>query len=175
MSKRIMATGVVALALAITVAHAQPPGPSRQAGNVHSVPVGDKATRDAEIEARRTFPIFLAKWRAKSPGYAAFRVKAEFATDDGRGQEVMWLEPMSVAADGSLEGVLSDDAVAITRLKMGSKVRVPAAKIADWMYIKDRKMFGQFTMRAQLNLASPQQRAQFDAMLSPAPLEPGDR
>ena len=78
----------------------------------------------------------------------------------------MWFEPTNVAADGAIEGRLSSDATAIAHLRMGARVQVPAAKVADWMYVKDRKMFGQYTMRAQLRLAGPEERAQLLAMLS---------
>ena len=59
-------------------------------------------------------------------------------------------------------------------MRQGVEVQVPSAKVADWMYVKDRKMFGHYTTRAQLDLASPEERAQLVALLAPKPLEPGD-
>src|SRR4051794_27806047 len=107
-------SGVVAVALVALGADAaaQPSIPKSERGNAHAVPVADAATQAAEREARRTLPIFLAKWQAKPAGYSAFRLKAGFRTDDGRGDEFLWLEPLNVAPDGTITGRLSNDAVA---------------------------------------------------------------
>jgi uncharacterized protein YegJ (DUF2314 family) len=162
---------IAGLAFASSSAIAQPSKRSAEQGNVHGVPLADPAFDSAAREARRTLPIFLAKWRAKPAGYAAFRVKAAFRTDDGLGDEYLWFEPQTVSANGQMSGRLSNDTTRILKMKMGSSVQVEPRKIVDWMYVKDRRMFGQFTMRAQLDRATPQQRAQFEAVLSPTPLE----
>ena len=141
--------------------------------NTHVMAAADTAYDAAAKEGRRTLPTFLAKWRAKPEGYAAFRVKAAFRTDDGRGEEDLWFEPVSVAANGALTGRLSDRATRIGALKAGGQVTVLADRVVDWMYVKDRRMFGQFTMRAQLGRMPPAQRAQYEAILSPTPLGPG--
>jgi uncharacterized protein YegJ (DUF2314 family) len=148
--------------------------PSRNQGNTHLVPMVDKAFDTAAAEARRAFPVFLAKWKTQPAGYSAFRVKAGFRTDDGLGEEYLWFQPEVVSADGRITGRLSNDATRISKLTTGAQIQVDAGKVVDWMYLKGGKMYGQFTMRAQLSRATPQQRAQFEAVLSPTPLESGD-
>lgn len=162
---------------AVTLAVSAPLGAWAQAserGNTYVAPAHDQAFDAAMAEARRTLPLFWAKWRAKPAGYSAFRLKAGLRTDDGRGHEYLWLEPLAVDADGTIRGKLSDDAVAIRGLKVGMSVKVRPADVGDWMYVKDRKMYGQYTLRVELSRAPPDQRAQYLALLSPAPLEPGD-
>jgi uncharacterized protein YegJ (DUF2314 family) len=172
--RALIAALLIPVALAGSAA-ARPAIPNSERGNVYFTPVGDPAMAAAEREARRTLPIFLAKWRAKPAGYSAFRLKAGFRTDDGRGEEFLWLEPLSIAPDGAITGRLSDDAVAVSSLRQGVAVKAPSAKIGDWMYVKGGRIFGAFTTRAHLARATREERAQLLPILSPTPLEPGGR
>ena len=141
---------------------------------MHVIPANDPAFNAAAKEARRQLSVFAAKLRSKSPDCIECRVKVEFQADDVLGVEDFWIEPTHVGADGSVDGLVSEPSTRIARLKQGSEIHARADQIVDWMYVQDGKIFGQFTMRAQFDRMTPQQRAQFEALLAPTPLEPGD-
>jgi uncharacterized protein YegJ (DUF2314 family) len=147
---------------------------AKEHGSTTIAPAGDSILARAEAEARETLPIFLAKWRGRAPGASAFRVKAGFPTDDGRGTEHLWLTVERVSADGAITGRLSNDPVRISSLASGSVVTVPQARVSDWMYVRGGKMYGQFTGRANLGRMPAEMRAQLQAILAPTPLEAGD-
>ena len=63
----------------------------------------------------------------------------------------------------------------VADLKLGSEVRVLASDVSDSSYAHDGKLYGHFTTRALVSKASPAERAEMEAALSPTPLEPTDR
>jgi uncharacterized protein YegJ (DUF2314 family) len=72
-------------------------------------------------------------------------IKAPFTADDGR-IEWMWVDVVKWTGD-SLEGTLANDPDIVKTLKPGSHVKVPFAKVADYMHVTpDGKQTGGYSI-----------------------------
>jgi uncharacterized protein YegJ (DUF2314 family) len=132
---------------------------------------GDAVVASAQADAQKSLPLFWSKFDAKAPGYADFKLKVSLPTDDGHGTERLWMLVLSRTADHQVIGRLANRPVRLKKLALGSTIEVDPSRIADWSYEKNGKQYGNFTTRALFPRASPQQRVEAQAMLSPTPLE----
>ena len=171
-SGRVVLQTCVALGALLIVACS--PGKSPAAGNQEAAIVSnanDEALLSAEAEAQKTLPVFWSKFDARAPEYGDFQLKVGLPTDDGRGEEFVWMTVNEVTADQQIHGRISDEPTAMRKLHRGSAVAVDPSLIADWTYTKNGKAYGHFTTRALMKSANPEQRAQAEALLAPTPLE----
>lgn len=97
--------------------------------------------KQAVQEARKRWPEFVRAFEAA--GGEGFAVKTAFR--EGEDREFMWVLVDAIEGE-HLAGRLDNDPVHITRFKAGARVRVKAANICDWLYVKDGAMVGNFTM-----------------------------
>jgi uncharacterized protein YegJ (DUF2314 family) len=134
----------------------------------------DPALIAARKQARDTLPIFQAKFRAHADDYSRFAVKAMFRTDDGRGEEALWVAVFEMA-DGKVRGRLASAPVAIKGLRPGQPVEFDASHVVDWQYVKGGHAYGHFSTRALMARVSAAERAEAMGFLAPTPLEAGDR
>ena len=128
----------------------------------------DKATDDAI----RTLPVFWSKFNSHSAGYGDFRIKVTRPTDDGAGEERIWMTVAEFTPGKQIKGRLSNEPAQLKKLHQGSLIEVDPSRIVDWMYTAGGKAYGHYTTRALMKLANPEQRAQVAAFLAPTPLEP---
>jgi uncharacterized protein YegJ (DUF2314 family) len=131
---------------------------------------GGVALDKARAEAVRTLPTFWSKFYAKAPDTSDFALKVKLATDDGRGSEYIWAEPIRQTGDVVVVRLINEP-VHVKALKYGSEVRSKVSDIWDWAYMKNERLYGHFTTRVLVKEASPQERAEFEALVAPTPLE----
>lgn len=122
-------------------------------------------------EARKTLPIFWAKFDAKSPSYSDFALKVGLKTRTG-GEEHIWMNVLG-RSNGKVTGELANEPYNLDGLKIGSRVEVDETAISDWQYATGGKLYGHFTTRALSARANAAQRAQAAELFSPQPLEAG--
>ncbi|MCX7589200.1 DUF2314 domain-containing protein [Phenylobacterium sp. 58.2.17] len=125
----------------------------------------------ASNEARKSLPVFWAKFEAKPAGYGHYAVKAAFKTRAGATENI-WVNVIG-RADGKVTGELANEPYDLGDLKVGDQVEVDEAAITDWQYSKGDKLYGHFTTRALTARANAAQRAQSAELFSPQPLEAG--
>ncbi len=133
----------------------------------------DPAVAASTKEAVKTLDVFWSKFAQQDPGSSQFSVKLALKADDGYVEHI-WARLVS-HTDREVVAKIADDPVHLKGIVFGSEVRVSKALISDWGYEKGGKMFGYYTTRALLPLATPDQRAEAAARLSPTPLEPVTR
>ena len=111
------------------------------------VPQNDAEMNQAMAEARRTLPEF---WKAlESPeGASGFALKIEF-TDDA-GTEFLWLHSIARDEEGNLQGTVNNYPNAVRNVSHGQRIEVPLDKIRDWLYVRDGKIHGNFTVQPLL-------------------------
>ena len=131
----------------------------------------DAALAAASSEARKSLPLFWAKFDAKPAGYGHYAVKAAFQTRAGATENI-WVNVIG-RTDGKVIGELANEPYDLGDLKVGDQVEVDEAAITDWQYSKADKLYGQFTTRALSARANAAQRAQSAELFSPQPLEAG--
>jgi uncharacterized protein YegJ (DUF2314 family) len=92
-----------------------------------------------------------------------FAVKAPIKD---RGQsEHFWLTDVSYR-DGSFTGLIGNEPGLVSNVKLGQKWTLKKAEISDWMFIRDEKMHGNYTIRPLLKTMNAADAQQWRAMFA---------
>jgi uncharacterized protein YegJ (DUF2314 family) len=122
----------------------------------------DEQEMDAAIaRARAETDLFLGEL-AKKTG-ESHAVKA--AIKDGQNTEYFWLTDLTYR-DGQFEGTINNEPGMVKNVKLGQKWNVKKDEIADWLYLRDGKMYGNYTMRPLLKSMPAAEAAKFRAMFA---------
>lgn len=128
---------------------------------------GDKpsgTTQDDEYmnaaiqEAIRTFPFFLQAMQQPDSSLTDFAVKMKF-TNGGVNRD-RWVSDLHMIG-GQLFGVLKNDPLHAEGIESGDTLRVIRDDISDWMYIKNGKLQGGYTMKAKYNNMDEENKKKF--------------
>ncbi len=108
----------------------------------------DEGLLEASRRARERLPELQAMFgQGLGPG-GRLLVKAPFATDDGEGNEWMWVEVTHWPESGPLVGILQNDPAAIAELYAGMRVAVGLEDVFDYILLRpDGSMEGNETGR----------------------------
>lgn len=100
-------------------------------------------------EAIRTFPFFLQAMQQPDSSLTDFAVKMKLANGDAN-SEHRWVSDLHMIG-GQLFGVFKNDPLHAKVNESGDTLRVIRDDISDWMYIKNGKLQGGYTMKAKYN------------------------
>jgi len=163
---------LAALALAcVTVA---PSWAQKAAGDpIWGYASGDEAMNAAIAEAQRTYPLFLAAFRADSVAHQSnYMVKVGLPTS-GEGApttvEHIWIDHLHFEGD-VLVGALANTPDYLPGMSLGSRVEVETARVSDWSIVRNDGMYGNFTTRVMLDDIPADQAAQLRRVLTRDPL-----
>jgi len=122
----------------------------------------DEREMDAAIaRARAEVDVFIA---ALSKGDGSdFAVKAPI--QDGGETEHFWLTDV-VYRDGAFEGLIGNDPGTVKNVKFGQKWKLSKLEISDWLFMKDGKMHGNYTLRPLLKTMSKAEAAKWRAQFA---------
>jgi uncharacterized protein YegJ (DUF2314 family) len=122
----------------------------------------DEREMDAAIaRARSEVDSFIAEL-SKQNG-ADFAVKAPI---EDRGQvEHFWLTSV-VFKDGQFEGEIGNDPGIVRNVKLGQKWTIKKMEISDWMFMRDGKMHGNYTMRPFFKSMPAEEAAKMKSILA---------
>ncbi|MFI4965074.1 MAG: YegJ family protein [Caulobacterales bacterium] len=129
----------------------------------------DAKVNAAIAEARATLPMFWEKYDGQAPGVTHYEVKAQMPTPHG-GFEHIWIDVES-HSKLAVRGTLANDPVELKGVKFGSVVTFEPEKISDWLYERDGRIYGGYTIRALSERMTPEERRQAERQLSSTPLE----
>jgi uncharacterized protein YegJ (DUF2314 family) len=122
----------------------------------------DEKEMDAAIaRARSEVDSFIAEM-LKGNG-TDFAVKVPI--QDKEDTEHFWLTNI-VYRNGKFEGVIGNEPGIVTNVKSGQKWTVKKSEISDWMFMRDGKMYGNYTMRPLLKTMSEGEAAKFRSILA---------
>jgi uncharacterized protein YegJ (DUF2314 family) len=122
----------------------------------------DEAEMDAAIaRARSEVDSFIAILE-KGDG-EDFGVKAPI--EDGEETEHFWLTDVSYE-DGVFEGLIGNDPGVVKNVKFGQKWTIKKNEISDWMFMRDGKIHGNYTMRPLLKTLPKEEADQMRSMLA---------
>lgn len=93
----------------------------------------------------------------------SYAVKAPI--EDQGETEHFWLVDVKFA-DGKFTGRIDNDPGLVSNVKIGQDWTLGKTEISDWMYVKDGKMHGNYTLRPLLATMSDEDAAQYRAMLA---------
>ena len=122
----------------------------------------DEQEMDAAIaRAQSEVDSFIAEM-LKSNG-TDFAVKAPIQDQDET--EHFWLTDI-VYRNGKFEGVIGNEPGIVTNVKSGQKWTVKKSEISDWMFMREGKMYGNYTIRPLLKTMPEEEAARFRSMLA---------
>jgi len=165
MARGVVALAPVAVAGAVVIAGCSP--------KEKLVPVAptDPKVNAAIAQARATLPTFWEKFDNQAPGVTHYEVKAKLVTPRGCCEHI-WVDVES-HNDLAVRGTLANNPVELTGVRFGSEITFGPERISDWLYQKNGKIYGGYTVRALAERMSPEEQRQAERQLSPTPLETG--
>lgn len=84
---------------------------------------------------------------------------------DGEDTEHFWLIGVAFK-DGEFTGTINNDPGLVNNVKLGQSWTVKKADISDWMFMRDGKMHGNYTMRPLLKTLPKEEADQYRAMFA---------
>ena len=120
--------------------------------------LNDAVMAAAIQSARESLPGFLALAKRPAPEMKGFAVKIALLGDGG--PEFFWIHPFAHVG-AQFIGQIGNMPRSIEGLKMGDTVAFTRRDIVDWMYMDAGMMRGNYSARAILRSAPPQDRQAF--------------
>jgi uncharacterized protein YegJ (DUF2314 family) len=127
-----------------------------------SVTADDSAMNAAIERARASLPAFRAALASHPAGSDGFAVKVALSYGKDGGEEHIWLVDPSLAAN-TVSGIVNNEPVHATHLKLGQRLTAPVADVSDWMYAQHGVLKGGETIRVLVSRMSPEERKDFVA------------
>jgi uncharacterized protein YegJ (DUF2314 family) len=122
----------------------------------------DEKEMDAAISRARaevdSFIIELSKGSGTN-----FSVKAPI--EDKGETEHFWLTDI-VYQNDEFGGIIGNDPGIVSNVKMGQKWKIKKNEISDWLFMRDGKMHGNYTMRPLLKTLPEEEAARYRAMMA---------
>lgn len=81
--------------------------------------------------------------------------------DHPSGGEHIWLDSVHFS-NGNIIGIVSNNPVTVKSVKLGDAVTIDTSKLSDWMFMRDGKAQGAFTVRLFRTRMSDVERDRFD-------------
>lgn len=85
--------------------------------------------------------------------------------EDAGETEHFWLTDVSFA-NGEFKGTINNDPGIVSNVKIGQSWTAKKAEISDWMFMRNGKMHGNYTMRPLLKTLPEDEAATYRAMLA---------
>jgi len=124
----------------------------------------DDAEMNAAIEiARSLLPQFWKTFDEKKSGEQDFALKVKVV--DGDQVEHFWAVDIERSA-GQITGTINNDPEYVKTIKMGQRITIPEADISDWLYMRDGKMVGNYTLVPMFKNMSPEDVAAFKKLMA---------
>jgi len=117
----------------------------------------------AQSQARATLPRFWKALGNPGPGEEGFALKVAIPVGVD-GTEYVWM--VDIERPGSwITGVPNNVPLDATWLLPGERTDIDANRISDWMFMRNGKIVGNFTLRPALKHMPPEEAARYRAML----------
>jgi uncharacterized protein YegJ (DUF2314 family) len=159
--KRLSRLGISSVLLPALCLGGCSSGPNRDP--VSSVAEDDSEMNAAIAKARASLPSFWQKFEHPGKGETDFALKV--AIKDSNGTEHFWLVNLE-RKDGKIMGTINNDPQTVRSVNDGDRIPIPEADISDWMYVRDGKMVGNYTVRPLFKTMSAADREKVKKMLA---------
>jgi uncharacterized protein YegJ (DUF2314 family) len=129
------------------------------------VPTDDPEMAEAIYIARESLPSFWARLQNPASDEEGFALKVAFPNVENSFEHI-WL--IEIERSGSrISGVVNNTPATVPTLRDGSRLEIDPTRITDWLYLKSRKMVGNYTLRALLKRLPPEDAAYARQLLAP--------
>ena len=130
---------------------------------VTSVSADDPEMNAAIANARSSLPKFWQIYEHPEHGETDFCLKVKIT--DKKSVEHFWLVDIETNSQG-IFGTINNDPEFVHDVKFGDRIRIPEPDISDWLYLRDGKMVGNYTVRALFKKMSPAEVEQMKKRLA---------
>lgn len=155
----VLALAITALAgAAFAVAGVAFAGAAFAASNFKSIHTNDPEMNAAKQKARETLPDFLALAKAPPPATSDFAIK--IAIEDRGHTEFFWIRRFE-ENEGQLSGIIDNRPRVVRNVIYGQHVAFTVTDVADWLYMDDGRMKGNYTACALIRREPAPQREVF--------------
>jgi uncharacterized protein YegJ (DUF2314 family) len=135
---------------------------------VIGVDAEDKEMNAAIARARAKLPHFWNVIAAPRRGESDFCLKVQIT--DGDNVEHFWCTDV-VMKSGKITAVIGNEPNSVKSVRIDQRITVPEADISDWLYFRDGKMIGNYTVRPLMKSMSPEERDYLQKMLGDLPAD----
>ena len=139
------------------------PACSSKQDKIISVKPDDAEMNAAIARARASLPQFWEVFGNPAHGEKGFSLKVRIT--DKHGSEHFWLTDIE-RKDGQLHGIVNNDPDIVKNVKLGQLIAIPEADISDWMYMREGKMVGNYTLRVLFKSMPANEVKQYKAMMA---------
>ncbi|MCA9236277.1 MAG: DUF2314 domain-containing protein [Planctomycetales bacterium] len=131
-------------------------GASSSSENFTTSDAYDEQEMEAAIQrARRETDVFIRELNSNSA--EDFSVKAPIS--DGAAVEHFWLKDVTYRNE-KFTGTIDNEPEMVANVRLGQEWSLAKDEISDWLYMKDGKMYGNYTVRPLLP-SMPAEEAEF--------------
>ena len=145
---------LIAAALVIAPAFRRVPPTSNSTDPIISVKSDDAEMNAAIAKARSLLPQFWQIFDKPEHGETDFSIKVEITENDQH--EHFWVKDIE-RKDGKIFATIDNDPEVVHNVKLGQHIQVNEADISDWLYIRDGKMYGNYTLRVLFKHMDPKE------------------
>jgi uncharacterized protein YegJ (DUF2314 family) len=117
----------------------------------------------AIAKARETLPQFWQAFERQEPSESKFALKVKVT--DTHGTEHFWATELE-RRDGKIMGTINNDPNIVASVKLGDRITIPEADISDWLYLRDGKMLGNYTIRPLLKKMPPKEAEKYKKIMA---------
>jgi uncharacterized protein YegJ (DUF2314 family) len=140
---------------------------SAVAQSMTNVSSQNEAVNAAIAKAKSTLPLFFARNARPQPGDSAFSVKIRYDTSKGDGSgEHIWANNVIHNGD-TVTATIANEPREIPNLAKGQRVTVPVSQLTDWIYTRNGKYHGAYTVRALVPYMKPEEAEAMRKRLGP--------
>ncbi|TAJ11078.1 DUF2314 domain-containing protein [Marinilabiliaceae bacterium JC017] len=115
---------------------------------------------------------FEACLRTPKPGQEYFSIKVKIM-DNGKGEH-LWLTDPDFDTDGNLFGIVANEPIDVTNVKIDQKIGIDRDLVSDWMIIENGRLVGGYTIRAIREGLTGEALAQFDQSVGGMYIDEGE-
>lgn len=126
---------------------------------------------EAEAEAKRYLPRFIAKAVKNPADWESAAVKVDFV--DGALEQTLWVENFTKVQGDLFAGTLVNGSQQLTDMPAGKEVTFRKAQIADWSFVHEGQGYGYFSVHAELPVMTDARAKIMQSFLADAPVPKG--
>jgi uncharacterized protein YegJ (DUF2314 family) len=112
---------------------------------------GDERMRIAIIMARESFAEVAEKLKDGTIDMLSVKLMAT----NGRDNYYYWVIEV-LKEEGTYSGIINNEDRRFKEIKMGERIKFKETDIYDWMYEKDGKYFGNYTLKTMIYISNDQ-------------------
>lgn len=137
---------------------------AQDADRIVTLRQGNAEMAAAQAKARASLPEFWKKFTAHAPNEDGFMLKVMMPYSE-KDVEHIWVGELE-HKDGMIHATVGNTPKHVPYVKFGQRVEFDETQISDWMYRRDGKIVGNFTMRPLLARMPAAEAERYRAMLA---------